>query len=472
MTCHQARQQLAAYRRDDWTASELRLLADHLTTCAECRQVEATYRRVGESIRLLPSITPDASFRASVFAAIAAEDRKLGPAAMRVSRAETEPSLPVVRAPITPMPIRKAQRPVARAAMAIAAVLALALFATQFIPSLDTDGFAVNLFRGASSAALSSRVTHYQPNAQLRTVTGVRATSDWVAYTGTDAAGATMLFVTNRQTNQTRTILSATTGAVHIYSVTADWLVWSDASNGWTLRATALTGSSAWRTVQLAQADAVSSLLTGVAVTDSSVLVGTASQHGNGLLWSIPLTGGAGVVVAQASHMGGVIMNPASANGATYWNEIWADVSGTLHGAMWRSTAAGSAAIAPAGDEAYGLAVAQGRLVWVSASQTPTLQATDAATLAQAASETTGSVESMSIGDRAVHMVDTLGVAGSLQAAGSLAVWSDGAAPHVWNLGQNASDAATSLLGKPAVDAVSADALAWFDGSRIGVYTD
>src|SRR5574340_1593808 len=81
MTCHQARQQLAAYRRDDWTAAEMRQLAEHLESCAACRQVEAMYRRVGESIRQLPSIIPDAAFRESVFAAIAAERQKLGPAA-------------------------------------------------------------------------------------------------------------------------------------------------------------------------------------------------------------------------------------------------------------------------------------------------------------------------------------------------------------------------------------------------------
>ena len=156
MTCHQARQQLAAYRRDDWTASEMRALADHLAACASCRQVEATYRRVGESLRLLPTITPDASFRESVFAAIVAEQRTLGPAAMRASRAETEPSLPVVRAPITPIRSRRAPQPVMRAAFAIAAVLALALFATQFVPSLDMGGAAANFFRGASSLSTSA----------------------------------------------------------------------------------------------------------------------------------------------------------------------------------------------------------------------------------------------------------------------------------------------------------------------------
>ncbi len=152
MTCHQARQQLAAYRRDDWTVAEMRALADHLAGCAECRQVEARFRRVGESLRLLPTITPDAAFRERVFAAIAADQRKLGPAAMRASRAETEPSLPVVRAPVarvTPMRPRT-QRPVARAALAIAAVLALALFLSQFIPGFDMGGAAASFFHGVS----------------------------------------------------------------------------------------------------------------------------------------------------------------------------------------------------------------------------------------------------------------------------------------------------------------------------------
>lgn len=170
MTCHQARQQLAAYRRDDWTATEMRALVDHLASCASCRQVEALYRRVGESLRLLPTITPDTSFRESVFAAIAAEQRKLGPAAMRASRAETEPSLPVVRAPITsitPLRSRHAPQPVLRAAMAIAAVLALGLFATQFIPGLETGGVAANFFRGMSSLSSDARTSSHTPGVTM-----------------------------------------------------------------------------------------------------------------------------------------------------------------------------------------------------------------------------------------------------------------------------------------------------------------
>src|SRR5579859_4893247 len=99
LNCREARAQLAAYRRDDWAPEQMRALREHLATCASCRQVEARYRQVGESLRLLPTIMPDASFRDRVFAAIALERERLGPAAIRASRATTEPSLPVVRAP-------------------------------------------------------------------------------------------------------------------------------------------------------------------------------------------------------------------------------------------------------------------------------------------------------------------------------------------------------------------------------------
>ena len=189
MTCHQARQQLAAYRRDDWTAAEMRTLADHLAGCAECRQAEAVYRRVGESLRLLPTIAPDAAFRERVFAAIAAADQhKLGPAAIRASRAQTEPSLPVVRAPVTP--IHRRRPPISRAAIAIAAVLALSLFASQFVPSLASGALAASFFRAFSpisapraTPTLTSGV--FTPSGQLPFSSGqFHATSAYRGWVG------------------------------------------------------------------------------------------------------------------------------------------------------------------------------------------------------------------------------------------------------------------------------------------------
>src|SRR5215471_15098062 len=77
MTCAQARQSLGASRRNDWSTQDLAALSAHLSTCADCRKVEASFRSVGEQIRDLPSIQPPASFRASVFAAIAADQAQI-----------------------------------------------------------------------------------------------------------------------------------------------------------------------------------------------------------------------------------------------------------------------------------------------------------------------------------------------------------------------------------------------------------
>src|SRR5215469_12663875 len=91
ISCAEVRRALAAYRRDDWPTSELSALRRHLERCAGCRRVEADFRGVGEHIRRLPSITPPASMRANVFAAIAAEERRVAPAVLELSRATTDP---------------------------------------------------------------------------------------------------------------------------------------------------------------------------------------------------------------------------------------------------------------------------------------------------------------------------------------------------------------------------------------------
>lgn len=471
MTCHQARQQLAAYRRDDWTGAELRLLSEHLATCADCRAFEAQYRRVGESLRLLPTITPDASFRASVYAAIAADQRKLGPAAMRVSRAETEPSMPVVRAPVTPFHRRREPRPVLRAGLGIAAVLTLALLSSQFVPGLATGGFAASLLRGATSADLSAHITLYQPDARYNAVTSVRATKDWLAYTATDASGATALIVTNRHKSQSRNVFaSSTTGAVKIYGLTAHWVVWSDAANGWTLHATALTGANLWQTTTLAQGDAAGSLLTGAWADDSHALYAVSPAAGGGSLYSTPLAGGASALIAQASTPDGILASPTSANGVIYWNDVWTDAAGHLHGDIWRSTGGTNARVSASGDEAFGVAAANGRVLWVNSGKAPANSAVDAAGIAREASQTQGTVEAQSLPNGAAHALDGHGSAGSLQAAGALAVWNDNGAYNAWNLSQNAADPLKSQLGGAKAESVGADTLAWFDGSNIAVY--
>ena len=80
MTCRRAHRLLAAYRRDDWAPRDRAALGQHLNSCSACRKIEFAYRSVGESVRQLPSITPPPGFREAVFAAIRADEQRMGPA--------------------------------------------------------------------------------------------------------------------------------------------------------------------------------------------------------------------------------------------------------------------------------------------------------------------------------------------------------------------------------------------------------
>lgn len=110
---------------------------------------------MGERIRRLPSITPPADFRERVFAAIQAEERRVSPAVVALSRAVTDPSLPVVRA-VSARPRRRELRVGPRAALAAAALIGLTLAAAQFLPgrgSLGGIADSLSKIAGNSSTA-------------------------------------------------------------------------------------------------------------------------------------------------------------------------------------------------------------------------------------------------------------------------------------------------------------------------------
>lgn len=135
------RQLLAAYRRDDWSPGDVALLREHLTTCAECRRVEAAYREVGERVRRLPSIAPPPEFREAVFAAIRAEERRVAPGVVQLSQAATNPELPVVRPVRQPRRLqRRRELSLGQRIALVAAAIVLALAAARFLPDLVSFG--------------------------------------------------------------------------------------------------------------------------------------------------------------------------------------------------------------------------------------------------------------------------------------------------------------------------------------------
>ncbi|HEV8193412.1 MAG TPA: hypothetical protein VGP82_18270, partial [Ktedonobacterales bacterium] len=328
MTCRQARQLLGAYRRDDWSQAELAALGQHLISCAECRQIEASYRRVGESIRQLPSITPPPQFRDAVFAAIRAERGRLKPSIVRIANEETSPSIPAVR----PTPIRRVQRRqlsgAMRAAMAIAAVLVLSLAAIQFTPLSGVySQIASNLGAAHSVGQHTSAgptIAHYTPDAHYQQVTAALASGAWLAYTALDASGGAMLFAQNRRGPTAKPLLSTPVQTpITLRALTADWVIWStgDGRSAWTLFASKLADSVGAVPITLAAANAgAGAVLTDVWAHGNTVLVASASPSTAGELAIFDLgeVRPAGRVMARASAAGHLMTDLSSDGGAYY----------------------------------------------------------------------------------------------------------------------------------------------------------
>lgn len=468
MTCHHARQLLAAYRRDDWTSDEMRALAGHLAMCASCRQVEAAYRQVGESVRMLPTVTPDPSLREAVYAAITAERRRFGPAEIIASRAETEPSLPVVRAPVRALPRQRTVGPVARAAMGIAAALILALFVMQLIPGFTVGELGANLFHGTSAATTASRIAVYTPDAQYRRVQSLRSSANWVAYAGANAAGANRLFVINRRTSAARAITYTGAGPIAVDALTSHWVVWSDAASGWTIYATPLSGATVGRIYTIASATNAqigAGVLTGVWADDSHALFAVAAPGAAGALWTAPLDGASAPhLLAHADHANAVILHPALVGKTVVWEDVWADATGALRG-----TAHGASVAGPA-DQVFGLSDATGALVWVSPDQAPSVAKTDPASLVAAEAQTHGAVYTQH--GSQLRQLDSMAVAGAVQTDGAVALWTDGSAYRLVDLRASSAEPVATQLATAQQAELGAGVVAWYDGAHISVYTE
>src|SRR5262245_17235972 len=73
MTCKQARQLLAAYRREDLSPGENAELQAHVRSCAECRAHAASFRQIGVALQTLPNVEAPPDLYARVMAAVQAE---------------------------------------------------------------------------------------------------------------------------------------------------------------------------------------------------------------------------------------------------------------------------------------------------------------------------------------------------------------------------------------------------------------
>jgi hypothetical protein len=470
MTCIQARAQLATYRRDDWTANEMRVLSEHLANCAACRQIEAAYRQVGESLRLLPTITPDATFRNRVFAAITAEQRRASPAALQASRATTDPSLPVVRAPVDAPFARRRPGPLAMAALVAAAVLLLSLVTMQWL-SARANTLAANLSRETNVASVQSHLASYLPDQRFYQVSSLSATRDWLAYVASDGAGSTMLFVVDRSHGMSHPVFtSPTTGRVALVSLTSHWVVWSVSSSaGWTVSAAPLTGSAAWKSQILSQS--VVSTLTGAWANDSKALIATSANGAASLTQLDMASSGSANAIAAGSHQGATITNPSMSNGVIYWADVWADLQGSLHSAVWEKTPSGVNPVTQAGGEAYAPLALNGSLIWLSATHALNVSApASASIIVSTAAQASGKLVALNISKGSMRTLANETAAATVRASGATVLWSDSATIQSYDLNTLHATAANALMAHAQVAGAGNGALAWFDGAHIVVY--
>lgn len=451
----------------------MRPLSEHLAMCASCRQVEAAYRRVGESLRLLPTLTPDASFRERVFAAIAAERQRVGPAAMRASRAETEPSLPVVRAPVGAPRARRRIGLMPMAAMAAAAVLLVSLGAMQWISGRNPGNLAVKITQGTNSVTTQSRLSSYLPDQRFFQVTDLRASHDWMAYAAGDGAGATMLFVVNRHTGASHALFAApVTGQVRLVSLSAQFVVWSVSNEtGWVVSAAPLAGAHAWRAQPLEQS--LISTLTGAWANDTEALIAT-SAGGEATLERMTIASSAtsSVVIATGSHLGAIIASPSMENGTVYWADVWADMQGSLHSAIWSATTMGASPVTQAGGEAYSPIAVKDALVWINATRALTVSAkSDAAAILAAAAQASGKLVALDLNKGQSLTLANETAASSMHASGATALWSAGSVIQGYDFGAHGPLAENNMMTHAQIAGATGDAITWYDGSHIVVYT-
>jgi hypothetical protein len=496
MTCAQARQSLGASRRNDWSTQDLAALSAHLGACAECRKVEAAFRGVGEQIRDLPSIQPPSSFRASVFAAIAAdqariqrqvEGQKAGKAGIgapaqttaprvaaavtEAASADTDPALRVVRRippPQTPWRISdlveraRATSYGMRAAVAIAAMLLLALIGSVAVP-------ASPLYLGGASA----QVAQYQPNARYAHVASAGASRNWLVYSGKDASGAEMLFAENRSSNTMTPLLNAPSkNPLTVYGATSRWAVWSARDgDAWTLYASPLTGGTPQTLLTSADdgSDSGPATLQSVWVGDEMALAAVTTRAATSEIRKIELASATpkATTLASTNTLNHTYVSPSEDGGAYYWAEVWLDGGRDMHSVVWREDAAQRVERVTSSEVAFQPQATGGSVLFVDV---PGAQAASA-DVNEATAALSGSVRAQSKSGKATQVGLSANPA-TLQAAGGLALWRSGGKVHTYDVRSSGASRVDGQVRDASGVYLSGSALIWTDGdtSPLKVY--
>ena len=417
MTCKQARQLLAAYRREDLSPGENAELQAHLADCAQCQAHAAQFQRMGVALQALPKLAAPPDFYARVMAAVQAEMPR---AAERVPVAAPKKQenviipgltdvsyLPSVRRAVQQ---RRARVTPMRRQMSSAGVFALrygAALAALFL--IFAGGLSVALFELLNSGPHGTPYTplppppetsFYTPNSAYPLVTDATASPNgiYIIYTAHTASGNWMLEELNRQTQEVTDLLPApVAGPLTLEGWAQSWVLWmrGDSSTGasWQLDATELSPAlpGAASTLRLLQgneagtADSVTALH-GVATLGSTVLLAEELANGHGQLVSLDLARQAEPtrsVIFTAPEPDHLITEPMATIDPTtgvltdYWVDQWQDLDGTPHGNIWRLTLGGIPQPVTTNDVSFAPKMVAGKLFWLEEALSPDGVASD-----------------------------------------------------------------------------------------------
>lgn len=484
MTCTQVRRLLAAYRRDDWSPRELEAFGGHISMCAECRRVEASFRSVGERVRQLPTITPPASLRERVFAAIREESAASAPALARLTNDETQPKLQVVRGRAT-APRRRQIVLGTPAAIAVAAALLLSLVGARLVPAISHDlpsiaASLANIAPNSLTQAGAPHISRYAAPADSGAISSALASSQWVVFVAA-ANGNTHVEAMNRTTHQI-TVLGADSrsGSAAALGLVDHWALWvtgdSSATSAWTLWASALPGTHAPASSQPfalltspGTSDDAPALLDGTWIAGNTALAAVVTRSGESRIVRFDLAVGQSSATSRVvahSGAGHVFSDPSMAGGQYYWADAWADGNGALHSDVWRGDDAGATTAVTSNGATFAPRVAGRSLVMIQ-SNGPILL--DPAQFAAGPTQAVramvqlvgGTLYAQSLTAGTAQRMNAHVMAGSLAVSDALLVWRDGGQVHSFDLGRNAPSAVDRDLRGAAFEGATSTALAW-----------
>ena len=486
MSCAQVRRQLAAYRRDDWATGDLAALTAHLSSCLDCRRIEATYRQAGEHLRQLPSITPPADFRDRVFAAIRADQQRLDPSLARVSLAITNPGMPVVRpgAKIA----RRQVRFQPKGALALAAAIGLALLGAGVLPHVGVGSFgsaAASL--GHLSTPSKPSVARYLVDARYGAPASAMATTAWLVYSAADAAHGSMLFAEDRKTKRAIPLLAQSASApIAVRGVTNAWAVWSVGTGAsgaaWSLLASRLpTAGSAQAPITLMHSgSATDSLATlgGVWVSGNTILVAGASANGTGLLVRYDLSQGtpSATVIARGSAPGHLFTDPSADHGAYYWADVWYDSARGLHGSIWRGDGSGQSSALSSDDTSFHPMASADTLSWVEVNPDALASLAQAGQVAspdgdaQMLNQLDGALYARNLTSGQQWQVSSRADVTSVQDNGTLMIWRSDSRTHAYDIQSRSASAVQSQVGAAEMVTANDTTVVWTQPGSSALY--